>query len=291
MTEPPPTGDGPGPEAAPAAPAGPPPRPRVHPALRVAVVLAFAGVAALAILRVNDRVRGLDDFRVDLGTTWLARAPAWLPDAERKKLAEAVAAEGTLPFHEEGGPESVAARVGADPRVARVLGSRRRHPDGIEVMVELRRPVALVEAGGRAAAVDRDGVLLPGDYGKHPLPRIRGAGSDLPEPGHACGRSVVEGASVAAALPPDLVFPLGLTIVDVSGVAKGQPVMLHRRTAKGEPPLSVEWGRSPAAPDADLDPAAETKVGHLRLAVRRFPGLKGLKAVRLDFDDLVVIPL
>ncbi len=289
MTDTPPTGAIPEAREDPAPAA--PERPRIHAVLRVGLVAVFFGVAVLCILRVNDRVRGLEDFRVDLSTAWLARAPAWLPEEERRAFAAAAAAEGSVPFHQEGILEAAEARVGGDPRVARVLGSRRRHPDGIEVMVELRRPVALVEAGGRTAAVDRDGILLPGNYGKHPLPRIRGGGGDLPAPGTACGRAVVEGASVAAALPPDLLFPLGLTVVDVAGVEKGTAIVLHRKTGKGETPLSVEWGRAPASPEAALDPTAEAKVAHLRLAVRRFPGLKGLKSVRLAFDDLVVVPL
>lgn len=289
VTDTPPTGESPEPREIPAAEA--PVRPALHPVLRVGLVAVFFGVAVLGILRVNDRVRGLDDFRIDLGTTWLARAPAWLPEEERKAFAAAAASEGSVPFHQEGVPETVAARLEGDPRVARVLGARRRHPDGIEVMVELRRPVALVEAGGRTVAVDRDGILLPGNYAKYPLPRIRGGGGDLPAPGKPCSRAVLEGASVAAALPPELVFPLGLTIVDVSGVEKGTAILLQKRTAKGEAPLSVEWGRAPASPEAALDPTAESKVAHLRLAVRRFPGLKGLKSVRLSFDDLVVVPL
>jgi hypothetical protein len=289
VTDTPPTGDGPEPREPPAAEA--PVRPRIHRLLRVGLVALFFGVAVLCILRVNERVRDLDDFRIDLGTTWLARAPAWLPDSERTAFAASAASEGTVPFHQEGAPETIAARLESDPRVARVLGSRRRHPDAVEVIVELRRPVALVEAGGRTAAVDREGILLPGNYAKYPLPRIRGAGGDLPATGKPCARAVLEGASVAAALPPDLVFPLGLTIVDVSGVEKGTAILLQKRTAKGEAPLSVEWGRAPASPEAALDPTAESKVAHLRLAARRFPGLKGLKSVRLAFDDLVVVPL
>ena len=100
-----------------------------------------------------------------------------------------------------------------------------------------------------------------------------------------------EGASVAAALPPDLLLPLGLTTVDVSGVEKGTGVALLRKAGKGGGTITVDWGRAPASPEAALDPPAEAKVARLRLAARRFPGLKGLKGVRLSFDDLVVVPL
>jgi hypothetical protein len=276
------------------APAPPPAAPEAAgPSLpvRVAVVAAFLAVAALGVLRVQDRVRGLEDFQVDLGTAWLDRAPAWLPEPERKALAADAAAAGRLSLHDEGLPDLLARRVESDPRVARVLGSRRRHPDAVEVLVELRRPVALVEAGGRLLAVDRDGVLVPGEFRKHPLPRIRGGGSDTPAPGHPFAPAVVEGASVAAALPPDLFAPLGLTVVDVGGVAQGAGVVLQRPGSRGSAALAVEWGRGPSSPEAALDPAPEAKIERLRLAARRFPGLQGLKAVRLGFDELVVVPL
>ncbi len=273
----------------PAAPAGPSARPPLL--VRAGLLGAFAVAVVAGVLRVNDRVRGLDDFQVDLSVAWISRAPAWLPESERKALAAGAAMAGKVSLHDEGLPGFVAGRLAAEPRVARVLGARRRFPDAVEVIVELRRPVAVVEAGGRLAGVDRDGLLVPGDYRQHPLPRIRGGGGDLPAPGKPFGRAVKEGASVADALPPELLLPLGLATLDVSGVEKGGPVLIQKRVAKGEPALTVEWGRAPASPEADLDPPAPAKVSRLRLAARRFPGLRGLKSVRLAFDDLVVVPL
>jgi len=248
-------------------------------------------VAVLGVLRIDERVRNLDDFRVDLASARVEQAPDWMPPKERASLAEAAASTGKVSIHDVGLPEFVAGRIETDPRVARVLGARRRHPDSVEVLVELRRPVALVEGGGRLAAVDRDGILVPGDFGKQPLPRIRGGGGDFPAPGKTFGRAVVEGAAVAAALPEELVMPLGLTTLDVSAVEKGGGILLVRKAAKGTTALSVEWGRSPASPEAELDPAASAKVARLRLAATRFPGLRGLKSVRLGFDELVVVPL
>jgi hypothetical protein len=259
--------------------------------LRIGLWAAFATAAILGVVRVNERVKGLEDFQVDLSTAWLSRAPDWLPEPERKAFAAESASTGKVAFHDVGLPEFVAGRVDASPRVARVVAARRRHPDGVEVLVELRRPVALVEAGGRLVAVDRDGVHVPGEFRRMELPRIRGGETELPAPGEPFGRAVLEGASVAAALPADLALPLGLSTLDVSGIGKGKGVVLPKRAAKGEPPLTVEWGRAPASPEAALDPPAQAKVARLRLAARRFPGLKGLRSIRLAFDDLVVVPL
>lgn len=282
----------PSPSAAPVPPRDAPAEGEGPPAwVRGALVASFLAVATLGVVRVHGRVRGLDDFRVDLSVAWLDGAPAWLPATERRALAEAAASTGTVSIYEEGLPEFAAVRLEADARVFRVLEARRRHPDALEVLVELRRPVALVEAGGRLLAADREGVLVPGDYRRAPLPRIRGGGAEVPGPGRPFGRAVKEGASVAAALPGDLAASLGLAVIDVSGVPEGTGVVLHRKATKKEAAVSVEWGRAPASPEAALDPPAPAKVARLRLAAERFPGLRGLRTVRLGFDDLVVVPL
>jgi hypothetical protein len=251
---------------------------------------AFVTAAALAVLRVDERVRGFQDFRVALDRAWFQSAPAWLPESERAALKDAARGEGTVALRGDGVPEAVAARLEADPRVRRVVACRRRHPDAVEVLLELRRPIAVAEGGGRTAAVDREGRVIPGDWAEHALPRIRGGGEDLPEAGRTCGRAVREGASVVSAVPPEALASLGLDAVDVSDVESGGGVVLRRRADRGTGALAVEWGRAPASPEADLDPSTETKVRHLRRAAERFPGLGGLRAVRLAFDDLVVVP-
>jgi hypothetical protein len=244
----------------------------------------------MAVDRVDRRVRGYEDFRVDLTKAWFASSPAWLPEGEKAALREAASGSGALDLHGEGVPEAVAERLAADPRVERVVAARRAPPDAVEVLVELRRPVALVETGGRTAAVDREGRHLPGDYAAQPLPRIRGADDPVPAPGAPFGESVRAGAAVAAAVPGDLLLPLGLEGIDVGAVDEGGGVVLRRKADRAGPALAVEWGRAPGSPLADLDPPADSKVARLRLAAGRFPGLRGLRAVRLSYDDLVVLP-
>ena len=89
-----------------------------------------------------------------------------------------------------------------------------------------------------------------------------------------------------------LAASLGIAIIDVSGVEKGAGVLLRRQaTTKERAQYCIEWGRAPSAEDAALDPPADAKIGRLRLAAARFPGLRGIRTVRLGFDDLVVVPL
>ena len=293
MTTPGPTGEAIPPPVPAAAVERPPAAPEPDSfasVLKGAVLVAFLAVCTAGVLRIQQRVRGLDDFQVDLSRSRV-EAPPWLPPKEAAEIRGRAAAGGKVPIRREGLPEFVAGRLESDPRILRVLGARRVHPDEVEVVVELRRPVALVEAGKTLAAVDARGIRVPGDYATRPLPRICGGDGSFPEPGEAFGGAVREGAAVAAALPPDLAGTLGLAVVDVSGVGKGAGVVLRRKARPGEAPLAVEWGRSPSAEDAGLDPPAEAKVGRLRLAAERFPGLRGLRTVRLRFDDLVVVPL
>ncbi|HEU4395857.1 MAG TPA: hypothetical protein VFS92_09845, partial [Planctomycetota bacterium] len=62
--------------------------------LRGLVVGGFVAAVGLAVLRVDERVRGLDDFRVALDRAWFQSAPAWLPESERAALKEAARGEG-----------------------------------------------------------------------------------------------------------------------------------------------------------------------------------------------------
>ncbi len=265
------------------------------PLLRVLVVLAFLATVTLGVARIQERVRGLDDFRVDLSRARVASAPDWFPPPEREGLRRAVLGTGSVDLREEGLPDRAAAAVAGDPRVARVLGARRLYPDSVEVLVELRRPVALVETAAGLLPVDAEGVRLPGSYPALRLPRVRGAAAgEVPQAGESFGRAAREGAAVAAALPVDLAESLGLTVVEVSGVGKpreGTPseVLLLRPAVKGRPAVTVEWGRSPASPEADLDPRPEEKTARLRRAAEVFPGLRGLRTVRVQFDALAVV--
>ena len=258
--------------------------------LKGAVILAFAAVLTAGILRIQARVSRLDDFQVDLSRARV-EAPLWLPATEVAALKERAAPGGSAPLMRGGLPEFVAGRLETDPRVVKVLGARRIHPDAVEVVVQLRRPVALVESGGRLAAVDGKGIHVPGDYRTLALPRIRGAHGEIPPAGSPFGPDVRAGASVAAAIPRDLSSSLALAVLDVSGAGGQEGVVLRPGAAPGLGTASIEGGRAPSSGDAALDPSPDAKVARLRLAVERFPGLRGLKTVRLGFDELVVVPL
>ncbi|MCK6481759.1 MAG: hypothetical protein L6R43_16930 [Planctomycetes bacterium] len=307
MSTVPPTGAAPGPQvppaeggsASPAGVPGNPPADRSTRLLQGAVLGLFLAVCAAGTLRIQERVSRLEDFQVDLSRVRV-EGPRWLPAEEAAALGKRAAPGGKAPILREGLPEFLAGRLETDPRVVRVLGARRVHPDAVEIAIQVRRPVALVEAEGRLAAVDGAGIRLPGDYRTLPLPRIRGGGGGLPDEGRPFDRTVREGASVAAALPADLAADLGIAVLDVSGVEKGEGVVLRRGAAAGTggaaPKASadlavVEWGRAPLSKDAVLDPSPASKVARLRLATQRFPGLRGLRSVRLGFDELVVVPL
>ncbi len=263
--------------------------------VRAALLLAFVMTVSLGVMRVHDRVRGLQDFRVDLSRVRMLDRPPWLPDGERLEIERSLAASGALALDDPALPVAVAARVERDPRVAAVLGVRRLYPDGVEVLAALRRPVAEVRcAGGIRAAVDGEGVRLPGDPAGS-LPVIR-FGGGAPAAGERFPDGVREAASVLAALPAGAPARLGLLDVEPPPVARPDPgaapdpgVRLHRPAGPGRPAVTVEWGRGPSAADARLDPPTDVKLARLRLAAERFPDLRAVDTVRLRFDDLVVL--
>lgn len=257
------------------------------------LLLAFGVTVGLCVARVTERVREYDDFRVHMARVRLAGAPSWMGGAEQEEFLRALQVDGDAMLRDAGLPEDVARRVEADPRVESVLDARRRWPDGVELLVELRRPAIVVHTPSGNVPADARGVRLPGGCpAGFPVVRWKGP---VPAAGEAFPAAVAEAAAVAAAVPEDLRTSLGLEILETApppgdgkGSAPDPGVRLVREPAPGLPGVVVEWGRSPAAEDAALDPPPADKVARLRLAAERFPGLRGPGVVRLRFDDLVV---
>ena len=48
--------------------------------------------------------------------------------------------------------------------------------------------------------------------------------------------------------------------------------------------LVIEWGRPRSGPLQSLEPSPETKVSHLLRAAARYPGLAGIKLLRVQFE-------
>ena len=129
-------------------------------------------------------------------------------------------------------------RISTNPFVGRVSVFR-RHPDGIQILIEEKKPVALLKRGGRLYALDRDLTLLPANPGKcYSLPILScSAGDRLAFGKPVKDRTVQEGMAFLRFMlkdRPDL-YPL---ISEISPHAEG--LILY--TARGGIPVKIGYG-------------------------------------------------
>ena len=119
--------------------------------------------------------------------------------------------------------DAISARLRALAAVRSVDVSR-TWPDGVQIVVQERVAVAVIEIAGRLRGLDADGVVF-GEYAKAPpgLPRVSSTSSTTPE-------ALTEAATVVAALPKELAAMVDhvevLTVDQITLVLKDQRIVV-----------------------------------------------------------------
>lgn len=132
----------------------------------------------------------LVDPRASVEADWGDGAP------DTQLLSEVRWPAGPRPIFDPTLLEETRAALEAHPRVAEVVAVTREFPNRLRAEIRLRRPVAVVEAGGVGRVVDREGVVLARvPAAAHPeLPRIltpRDPLESAPRPGASYDRSIL----------------------------------------------------------------------------------------------------
>lgn len=304
------------------APAETPTRARCEFAAKAFIVVAFLGSLAAGALRLADRAFDSPAHRVDLGAWTVLERPAWCGLDDVREIRDASGLPG---FHASVFDTSVLASLdrwlARSPRVRRVAGVTRIHPDRVQAVLELRRPAVAVRLAGpadRFVEADEEGVALGPPQAVRPvrdgspLRVVVGAPGGAPAPGGRFGPEVTAAAALADSLDSfgdadGRALLASLDKIDVSNhggrTRPGASEILlgamptpasGAETGASPPPLSprcvVEWGR-PFADDADPSELPfDAKASHLLQALRLFPGLSGIRTVRVAFRELVVVP-
>jgi cell division protein FtsQ len=118
---------------------------------------------------------------------------------------------------------AISARLRALAAVRSVDVSR-KWPDGVQIVIEERIAVAVIEIGGRLRGLDAEGVVF-NEYAKAPpgLPRISSTSSTTPE-------ALKEAATVVSALPKELSAMVDhvevLTVDQITLVLRDQRIVL-----------------------------------------------------------------
>lgn len=270
------------------------------------VVLVLLGVWIAGRLDRHARQSGFgvvetDRVRVDLegaAGSWAA----WLDPRWADALADAIAGVPSFPADDPAGPRAIEAAVGAFPFIAELGEARVIWPDGLDLPLRLRRPVACVAVGGRFWPVALDWappegegpalVLLPGP--SLTPPAFRGAflpviGS-LPATPHGAwvrDPELLGALSIADSFWVDVAPAdarrLGRFVIDAAGDATAGVKEQHGCVLELEGGRRVWFGRSPFRATAGELPV-EVKWGHVVKAFEELDAGRDWTVVDVRWD-------
>lgn len=134
--------------------------------VRLWVPLALLAVGSIwALGRLDEPLRAAEFTAIDLSRLVLRPPPGAFSDPRwEAELSAAVDRLASPDARDPQALERVAAEIARLPFVAEVGTPRVLWPDGLEVPVRLREPVACVRTGQEFRVVDEDGVILPGGW-------------------------------------------------------------------------------------------------------------------------------
>ncbi len=240
-------------------------------------LLVLTGVTVLLVVARQD-LADTPRFRVDPGTVEVRARPAWVGEELAQSLARQVSrglSKGASLLEASDLSEWATSLPDLSPWIASVEAVVPYFPSRADVRLRLRRPVLVVEGDILVAATGE--VLGLGPVSVRPEP-LYYVGSHADEEYREC-------AAAAAELLPfrDELTRLGVTVVAV-GVSPGGQVLFHTLDE-----VELDWGRSARKSDlARLDLPPPARIANLRRVLIDFPGLSGVRRVRLWTDQPVV---
>lgn len=302
-----------------------PARPRLEFAAKAFIVTSFLGVLVAGALRLGRAAFASADHRIDLSRWTVIERPAWSTlDDVRAIRAQSGLASFYASVFDTPALAAVDDYLARPAAVKRVVSVRRVFPNRLEAVMELRRPVAVVRVPGRIdlfVETDEEGVALSKPLAVRPVREGRpmrvvlGSQGAAPAPGARFGPDVAAAAALAESLDgysdeKGRALLAALDRIDVSNYggrlrAGASEVLLSASppppVPKGSPPAPVtsvslspkcvvEWGRAGDRDRPGDESPFDAKASRLLQALRLFPGLAGLRTVRVAFDDLVVVP-
>jgi len=215
------------------------------------------------------------EYRLAIDQIRVTQLPHWVP----ADLVEQVVTRANLPREvsvlDDELLRDIAEAFALHPWVEQVVSVRKRFPPAIEVEVEYRRPVAMVESRRGTYPIDKHGVVLPGqDFSvaaTRQYPLVTGARS-TPQgaPGTEWGDPIItDAAAIADALGPHWKKLALLRIECPASPARDDSLDdgVYQIAALGG--SRIIWGQPPGSNHpAELD--AETKIQRLLEYAQRF---------------------
>ncbi|HUT09414.1 MAG TPA: hypothetical protein VMY42_02870 [Thermoguttaceae bacterium] len=236
--------------------------------LMVLLIAVLLGGWCAAWSRVRDYVLSSDDYTVTPEQLEITPLPKWIHSDIPAEVFRNASLDGPLSIMDDDLTKRIAEAFASHPWVAKVHRVTKRHPACVQVELDYRRPVCMVQLAGRLLPVDARGVLLPpGDFSPVEISRylrlIDVHTTPMGTVGECWGDArVIGGAAVAAALE-DVQEELNLShIVPCDPLRAGFAeectyTLVTRGGAK------VSWGRAPGT-RAPGEPTPKEKIARLK---------------------------
>jgi len=174
--------------------------------LIVLLLAVLLGGWCLAWSRVRDYVLASDDYLVTPEQLEITPLPDWIHADVSAEVFRNASLDGPLSIMDDDLTRRIAEAFASHPWVAKVHRVTKRHPACVQVELDYRRPVCMVQLAGRLLPVDARGVLLPpGDFSPVEISRylrlVEVRTTPMGTVGECWGDDrVIGGAAVAAAL-------------------------------------------------------------------------------------------
>ena len=183
--------------------------------------------------------------------------PADLPGDIKLQALRVASLDGSLPLLDRELARRLAQAFALHPWIEKVERVEKRYPAHVFVLVVYRQPSLLVEVRNQAYAVDRHGILLPGDdvkrFDSSKLPRLQGGTNPPAAPsGLPWGDPIVHAAARLARLLSDSAWEkYGMT--GIRQVPRTSLLASSEETPESEfeiltkDGLKIVWGHAPGS--------------------------------------------
>jgi hypothetical protein len=260
---------------------------------------ACLAVCCAVLLKITWRAgRELAFFQVSAAETAPLAVPDWIPPEWTAEARAVISRHDGFSIFDDDAIAELCNDLKQLPWVRDVREAERGLPRTLKLAIAPRTPIALVETKNSLILVDAEGTVLPPAYFPasrlENLPRIVKWRGEFAEPDAGArwnDDAVLDGLSVSQRLP-DLYFSKLATFapefrisrIDVSNVGgvidrKDSEILLV--TTGG---VRIKWGRAPRSAKFGELPV-ESKFKNLARILQDYPGLNGVGAINLRFDE------
>lgn len=259
-----------------------------------------SGSIVLIVLLIHKEVYSFmlnqKTYEVNLSSVTAQLTPRWAQGNSTASVRElslpvkGMALDGNL-------VETVGKEIRKSPWVKEVISVRVDYPNNVKIMVKLREPAVAILKGKMYYLVDDEMIRLPGMYKEPPtlqngaLYKVAGVNSFIAPEGKAWDSDDVRTAVTMSSIVANdrLLGGLDVYQIDVSNIhgrvdrSKSEVVL---QTRNG---VAVEWGKVLLDDARTTEICAAEKLENLRMVLDAFPGLYGLKIVRIFYKGTPVI--